>query len=216
MTDRRFYEAPAGADARRSAPAASRNREPIAEVLAEWLPESGTVLEIASGTGEHAIWFAERFPYLVWQPSDAHPDALASIAAWGEASGLSNVQQPLVIDASGSDWPVDRADAVLNINMAHISPWSASLGLIEGAAKILPKDGSLILYGPWLKDEIETAPSNLSFDADLKRRDPAWGLRRVEDFAAAAAANGFELAEWRRMPANNLMILFKPAENRRT
>ena len=216
MTDRRFYEAPAGADARRSAPAASRNREPIAEVLAEWLPESGTVLEIASGTGEHAIWFAERFPYLVWQPSDAHPDALASIAAWGEASGLSNVQQPLVIDASGSDWPVDRADAVLNINMAHISPWSASLGLIEGAAKILPKDGSLILYGPWLKDEIETAPSNLSFDADLKRRDPAWGLRRVEDFAAAAAANGFELAEWRRMPANNLMILFKLAENRRT
>lgn len=216
MTDRRFYEAPAGADARRSAPAASRNREPIAEVLAEWLPESGTVLEIASGTGEHAIWCAERFPYLVWQPSDAHPDALASIAAWGEASGLSNVQQPLVIDASGSDWPVDRADAVLNINMADISPWSASLGLIEGAAKILPKDGSLILYGPWLKDEIETAPSNLSFDADLKRRDPAWGLRRVEDFAAAAAANGFELAEWRRMPANNLMILFKLAENRRT
>ena len=216
MTDRRFYEAPAGADARRSAPAASRNREPIAEVLAEWLPESGTVLEIASGTGEHAIWFAERFPYLVWQPSDAHPDALASIAAWGEASGLSNVQQPLVIDASGSDWPVDRADAVLNINMAHISPWSASLGLIEGAAKILPKDGSLILYGPWLKDEIETAPSNLSFDADLKRRDPAWGLRRVEDFAAAATVKGFELAEWRRMPANNLMILFKLAENRRT
>ena len=169
MTDRRFYEGPADAGARRSAPAALRNREPIAAVLTEWLPESGTVLEIASGTGEHAIWFAERFPRLAWQPSDAHPDALASIAAWREARGHSNVRQPLVIDASSTDWPIDRADAVLNINMAHISPWSASLGLIEGAAKILPPEGSLILYGPWLKDEIETAPSNL----DVRRRSQA-------------------------------------------
>ena len=216
MAGRRFYEAPAGADARRSAPAASRNREPIAEVLAEWLPTSGTLLEIASGTGEHAIWFAERFPHLIWQPSDAHSDALASISAWGEASGLSNVRQPLVIDAGSGEWPIDRADAVLNVNMAHISPWAASLGLIDGAARLLPTGGPLILYGPWLKDEIETAPSNLAFDADLKRRDPAWGLRRVEDFAAAAALKGFGLAEWRRMPANNLMIMFKLAESLRT
>ena len=117
--------------------------------------------------------------------------------------------RPLVIDASSTDWPIERADAVLNINMAHISPWAASLGLIEGAAKILPPGGSLILYGPWLKDEIETAPSNLAFDADLRRRDPAWGLRRVEDFAAAAAAKGLGWLEWRRMPANNLMMQFQ-------
>jgi hypothetical protein len=209
VEDRRFYEGAAGGDPRRSAPAASRNREPIAEVLAEWLPADGTVLEIASGTGEHALWFAQRFPKLDWQPSDAHPDALASIAAWRDELGLPNVRPPLVIDASKTDWPVDRVDAVLNINMAHISPWPASLGLIAGAASLLPRGGPLILYGPWLKDDVETAPSNLAFDDDLKSRDPAWGLRRVEDFAQAAAVKGFELAEARAMPANNLMLLFQ-------
>ncbi|NUT00520.1 MAG: DUF938 domain-containing protein [Sphingomonas sp.] len=213
MTDRRFYEGPLGADPRRSAPAASRNREPIAEVLADWLPPKGTVLEVASGTGEHAIWFADRFPNLVWQPSDAHPAALASIAAWREAAGLPNVREPLVIDAGWSDWPVENADAVLNINMAHISPWDASLGLIAGAARVLPIGGGLILYGPWLKDGIETALSNLAFDADLKSRDSSWGLRRVDDFAAAAAGEGFTLDEWRQMPANNLMMRFKLAQS---
>ena len=186
-----------------------RNREPIAEVLSDWLPAHGTVLEVASGTGEHAIWFAERFADLDWQPSDAHPDALASIAAWRNASSVPNVSEPVVIDATSDDWPVESADAVLNINMAHISPWAASLGLIAGAARLLPPGGALILYGPWLKDDIETAPSNLAFDADLKARDPAWGLRRVEDFATAAAGKGFELAEVRTMPANNLMLLFR-------
>lgn len=209
MSDRRFYEAPAGANERRSAPAALRNREPIAEVLAEWLPKSGTVLEVASGTGEHAIWFAERFPDLDWQPSDTHSGALASIAAWRDATDLPNLRDPIEIDASADDWPVVSADAVLNINMAHISPWAASLGLIAGAARILPAGGPLILYGPWLKDDIETAASNLAFDADLKARDPAWGLRRVEDFATAAAGKGFDLVEVRTMPANNLMLLFR-------
>ena len=209
MADRRFYEGATVGEARRSAPAASRNREPIAEMLAEWLPPEGTVLEVASGTGEHALWFAERFPKLDWQPSDTHPDALASIAAWRDELGLPNVRPPVVIDASKTLWPVEHADAVLNINMAHISPWAASLGLIAGAASLLPPEGSLILYGPWLKDDVETAPSNLAFDADLKSRDPAWGLRRVEDFAEAAAAKGFELVETRAMPANNLMLLFQ-------
>jgi len=209
VEDRRFYEGAAGGDSRRSAPAASRNREPIAEVLAEWLPADGTVLEIASGTGEHALWFAQRFPKLDWQPSDAHADALASIEAWREDSGLSNLRQPIVIDAGNPEWPIDRADAILNINMAHISPWAASLGLIAGAATVLAPEGSLILYGPWLKDGIETASSNLAFDADLKSRDPQWGLRRVEDFAQAAAAKGFDLVEMRSMPANNLMLLFR-------
>lgn len=211
MTDqRRFYEARAGGNARRSAPAALRNREPIAEVLREWLPGSGLVLEVASGTGEHSVYFAEAFPSLEWQPSDMHTDALASVVAWREESALPNVLQPIVIDASNPEgWPIDRADALLNINMAHISPWAASLGLIGGAARILPVGSPLILYGPWLKSDIETAPSNLAFDADLKARDSEWGLRRVEDFAAAAATKGFELMETRPMPANNLMLLLR-------
>ena len=215
MSDRRFYEAEAGA-AKRSAPAALRNRQPIADVLSGWLPKSGTVLEVASGTGEHAVSFAERFPALTWQPSDMHADALGSIAAWRDAAALPNVAEPIVIDATASNWPLDLADAVLNINMAHISPWRASLGLIDGASRILPRDGPLILYGPWLKDGIETAPSNLDFDASLKSRDAQWGLRRVEDFAAAAAEKGFALMDWRQMPANNLMLLFRLTEGDRT
>jgi len=210
MGDRRFYEGPAGGNARRSAPAALRNCDPIAEVLREWLPDAPLVLEVASGTGQHSVYFAEAFPRLEWQPSDMNGDALASIAAWREESELPNVRSPIVIDASKpAEWPVEAADVVLNINMAHISPWAAALGLIAGAARLLPPEGPLILYGPWIKDDIETAPSNLAFDADLKSRDPDWGLRRVEDFAAAAAARGFELVETRAMPANNLMLLFQ-------
>jgi hypothetical protein len=210
VTDgRRFYEA-AAAGARRSAPAALRNRGPIAEVLREWLPENGLVLEVASGTGEHAVYFAERFPNLEWQPSDLHPDALTSIASWRAAAHLPNMREPIVIDASASKWPIDRADAVLNINMVHISPWSAALGLLDGAARVLAAGAPLILYGPWLKDDIATAPSNLAFDQDLRSRDPAWGLRRVEDFAAAAAERGLRLEQTRTMPANNLMLLLRP------
>jgi SAM-dependent methyltransferase len=206
--DRRFYEAQASG-ARRSAPAALRNREPIAEVLNEWLPPTGLVLEVASGTGEHAAFFAERFPELVWQPSDLHPDALESIAAWRGETRLPNLRAPIVIDASSPDWPIDAADAVLNINMVHISPWPAALGLLDGAARLLPPGGPLILYGPWLKDNIPTAPSNLAFDQNLKSRDPDWGLRRVEDFAAAAGERGLHLEETRAMPANNLMLLLR-------
>ncbi|HWI76838.1 MAG TPA: DUF938 domain-containing protein [Sphingomicrobium sp.] len=206
--NRRFYEAPADAG-RRSAPAALRNRDPIADVLAEWLPKSGLVLEIASGTGEHGIFFAERFPNLEWQPSDVHPDALASIRSWLAAAELPNIREPLVIDAAAPDWPIDRADAILNINMVHISPWRSALGLLDGAARLLPPGGPLILYGPWLSARIETAPSNLAFDTDLKSRDPEWGLRKVEDFAVEAQARGLRPVEQRAMPANNLMLLFR-------
>jgi len=202
--DRRFYEAPV-AGARRSAPAVARNREPIAEVLADWLPESGVVLEIASGSGEHALYFAERFPNLEWQPSDVHPDALASIEAWRAGGGPANVRAPVAIDAAAPDWPIDHADAILSINMVHISPWESALGLIGGSAHLLPPGAPLILYGPWLKDDIPTAPSNLAFDVDLRHRDPRWGLRRVEAFAAAGAC-AFDLVETRQMPANNLML----------
>jgi hypothetical protein len=212
--ERRFYEAPA-AGARRSAPAALRNREPIAEVLREWLPDRGLVLEIASGTGEHAAYFAERFPKLNWQPSDVHPHALASVEAWRSAAGLTNLRAPIVIDASAPDWPVERADAVLNINMVHISPLSAAIGLLDGAARLLPPRAPLILYGPWLKDDIPTVPSNLAFDQDLRSRDPEWGLRRVEDFAAAAKDRGLKLEATRAMPANNLMLLFRSERTNR-
>jgi cyclopropane fatty-acyl-phospholipid synthase-like methyltransferase len=206
METSRFYEAPAEG-ARRSAPAALRNREPIADVLAGWLPERGTVLEIASGSGEHAIYFAERFPELEWQPSDLHPDALSSIEAWRAVAGRANVRPPIALDSAAPDWPIDEADAVLSINMVHISPWASALGLIAGAARLLPPSAPLILYGPWLKDDIPTAASNFAFDGDLKYRNPEWGLRRVEDFAQAAAAKGLDLAETRQMPANNLMLL---------
>jgi len=207
MAGERFYEAPA-AGALRSAPAALRNREPIADVLADWLPPAGLMLEIASGTGEHAAYFAERFPELQWQPSDVHADALGSIAAWRQETGRANLLRPVVLDAASGDWPVDRADAVLSINMVHISPWSSALGLIAGAERLLASGAPLIVYGPWLRDDVPTAESNLAFDADLKRRDARWGLRRVEDFAAAAS-EAFTLAEIRPMPANNLMLLVR-------
>jgi SAM-dependent methyltransferase len=207
MAGERFYEAPASG-ALRSAPAALRNREPIADVLADWLPPAGLVLEIASGTGEHAAYFAERFPRLAWQPTDLHPDALGSIAAWRDETALSNLRPPMTLDAASDHWPIDRAEAVLSINMVHISAWTSALGLIAGAARLLQAGLPLILYGPWLKDDLPTAESNLAFDADLKRRDPEWGLRRVEDFAAAASDH-FKLVEIRAMPANNLMLLLR-------
>jgi hypothetical protein len=203
-------------DPRLYAPATQRNRDPILSVLRRHLPRQGLVLEIASGSGEHVVHFATRLRSLLFQPSDPDPAGRASIDAWVAASGLENVRPALAVDASAPDWPVERADAVLNINMAHISPWSASIGLIEGAKRVLPQGGSLILYGPWLKDDIETAASNLAFDADLKSRDPKWGLRRVEDFEAAARTRGFVLVDSRQMPANNLMLLFRLMEIRHT
>lgn len=202
----RFYEGPV-AGARRSAPAALRNREPIAEVLRDWLPATGLVLEIASGTGEHAAFFAKTFADLEWQPSDVDPGALASIAAWSEDAALPNLRRPVVLDAALADWPVGAAAAVLSINMVHISPWKSALGLLDGAARVLDQGAPLILYGPWLTDAVATVPSNLDFNADLKRRNPEWGLRRVEEFAAEGEKRGFELVETRAMPANNRMLL---------
>jgi len=193
---------------KRVAPAAARNRDAIADVLARWLPASGCVLEVASGTGEHVVHFARRFASLIWQASDADSGARDSIAAWIEEALLPNLLPPLCLDALAADWPLAHADAVLCINMVHISPWEATLGLIAGAAQVLPTGGPLILYGPYRQAGLVTAASNEDFDASLKARDGAWGLRSVED-VAVAARNGFSLDDIAPMPANNLMLLFR-------
>ena len=196
-----------GAGVRRQAPAVARNVGPIGDVLADWLPDSGLVLEIASGTGEHALAFARRFPNFEWQPSDPDPDALASIEAWRE-DGPPNLLPPLLIDTRSGDWPIDRADAMLCTNMVHISPWASALGLLEGAQRILKRGAPLILYGPWLEAGVEAAASNLAFDQSLKARNAEWGLRLVEKFAAEATARGLVLADRREMPSNNIMLRF--------
>ena len=194
---------------KRHAPAAERNREPIAAVLTGELPQAGLVLEVASGTGEHAVHFARTYPHLQWQPSDPDPDALASIAAWREEAGLANLLPPLLLDAAGPDWPLARADAVLCINMVHISPVAATEGLVAGAARLLAEDAPLVLYGPYLEAEVETVPSNLEFDASLKARNPEWGLRQVEWLDALAGKAGFRRTRRVAMPANNLTLVYR-------
>lgn len=198
-----------GNDAKRHAPATLRNRDAIVAVLAEWLPPAGTVLEVASGSGEHIVHFAAAFPHLDWQPSDPDPDALTSIAAWSAEAGLANLAPPLMLDAASPDWPPASADALLCINMVHISPWSATPGLFAGAARLLPAGAPLILYGPYVEADVPTAESNLVFDASLRARNPEWGLRDTADVKAAATTAGFALTERRAMPANNLMLLFR-------
>jgi Protein of unknown function (DUF938) len=196
-----------GKGVKRHAPAAARNVVPIGDVLAEWLPETGLVLEIASGTGEHALAFAKRFPNLDWQPSDPDPEALASISAW-QSEGPANLRPPVQLDVCASEWPLGQADAILCTNMVHIAPWDASLGLLGGAQRLLRPGAPLICYGPWLEADVDTAPSNLAFDQSLKARDPRWGLRLVEDFAAEARMRGFNLIGRQAMPANNIMLRF--------
>nr|WP_047168947.1 DUF938 domain-containing protein [Sphingomonas sp. Y57] len=196
-------------DARRFAPATARNREPIAAVLRDALPAEGIVLEIASGTGEHAIFLAQVFPGLVWLPSHPDPSAIASIRAWAERVRLPNLRPPLTIDAATPDWPVDHADAMLCVNMVHISPWDATVGLMRAAGKLLPPGAPLVLYGPYVQQGVETAPSNLAFDADLRRRDERWGLRRLEDVVALAKGEGLRLEAVHAMPANNLTVVLR-------
>jgi len=194
----------------RSAPAALRNRDFIAAVLREALPASGMVLEVASGTGEHALHFARLFPRLDWQPSDPDPEARASMLAWSEAAGLPNLRAPAALDAACDRWPVERADALLCINMVHISPWEATEGLMRGAGRVLTEAGApLILYGPYRRTGVATAPSNAAFDASLKARDARWGLRDVETVAVEAERNGLLLYTLVEMPANNLILVFR-------
>lgn len=194
----------------RSAPAAVRNRAPILEIFRRHAPEKGLVLEIAAGSGEHAVWMAQALPSLQWLPTDPDPDARASIAAWRAASGVENLLPPLALDAAAQDAPWPAAlGAVVCINMIHIAPWEAAEGLVGGAGRNLAAGGILFLYGPYLEADRETAPSNLAFDADLKRRNPAWGLRRLDEVVALAAEHGLDLVERAEMPANNLSLVFR-------
>lgn len=197
---------------KRHAPATQRNRDAILAILRDALPFAGLVLEVASGSGEHARYFAAALPTLEWQPSDPDPVALASIEAWRAEALLPNLRAPIRLDAAAA-WPVTKADAILCINMTHISPWAATLGLMAGAGRALPPGGLLYLYGPFIRDDVDTAPSNLAFVASLKARDPQWGLRRVEDVAAAAAERGLAFDRLIEMPANNLSLLFRRASS---
>jgi SAM-dependent methyltransferase len=198
-------------DHRRSAPHVARNAGPIAEVLRDVLPARGLVLEVASGTGEHILHFAREFPKLLWQPSDPEPAALRSIEAWRAESGLFNLLPAVSLDARAADWPVPQADAILCINMVHISPWAATVGLLRGAGRLLAEGAPLCLYGPYRRAGVETAPSNEAFDESLKARDREWGLRDLEAVAAEAEQHGLALEQVVEMPANNISALFRKA-----
>jgi len=196
-------------DARRSAPATLRNREPILALLHTVLPPVGLVLEIASGTGEHAVHFAAALPALRWRPSDPDAGARQSIAAWAAEAKLPNLLAPLALDAANTDWAGMRADAIVCINMIHISPWGATKGLMRGAGAILPIGAPLMLYGPFVRAGRPLEPSNAAFDADLRRRDPAWGLRALDAVEDCASARGLTLDRVIEMPANNLSVVFR-------
>ncbi|MEA3012215.1 MAG: hypothetical protein QOD42_760 [Sphingomonadales bacterium] len=196
-------------DHRRSAPHVARNAGPIADALRDVLPERGFVLELASGTGEHVLRFARDFPELLWQPSDPDPAAVRSIEAWRAEAGLLNLLPAVSLDARATEWPVARADALVAINMVHISPWAATSGLMRGAARLLDAGALLYLYGAYRRAGVETAPSNEAFDDSLKARDPDWGLRDLDDVVAEAEKNGLRLESVIEMPANNLSVIFR-------
>jgi Protein of unknown function (DUF938) len=195
-------------DPRLYAPAVLRNSAPILDILRRILPESGLVLELASGSGEHGAYFAAALPHLEWQPSDRDSQALASIDAH-RLSGPSNLRPAVALDATSAGWPVAYADAMVCINMIHISPWSACQGLMTGAQRTLPAGGVLYLYGPYKQGGRHAAPSNAAFDESLRSRDPTWGVRELDDVIALAARHGLLHSEKVEMPANNLSVVFR-------
>lgn len=199
------------ADRARSSSAAERNKQPILHVLRRVLPERGLVLELASGTGQHVVHLAGALPGLTWQPSDPDPEARASIEAWIAQTVLPNVRKPMALDVRDDHWPIDRADAVLCINLIHIAPWAATLGLMAGAARLLGDRGVLVLYGPYKRHGRHTAPSNETFDAQLRASNREWGVRDLEAVADAARDRGLALRQVVDMPAHNLSLVFSPA-----
>ncbi|WP_342051624.1 MULTISPECIES: DUF938 domain-containing protein [unclassified Cupriavidus] len=196
-------------DARRMAPATERNREPILAVLRDVLPATGTVLEIASGTGQHAVHFAGALQGLDWQPSDPDATSRESIAAWTAHTGLSNVRAPLALDVHRQPWGIERADAIVCINMIHISPWTATEALFAGAGQILREGGVLFLYGPYRRNGSHTAPTNAAFDEQLRAANPTWGVRDMEAVIELAAAHGLTCEAQLPMPANNFSLVFR-------
>jgi hypothetical protein len=212
-------------DARQYAPATQRNREPILEVLLQVLPPTGTMLEISSGTGEHAVFFAPHLYPRKWIPSDPNPTAQASIAAWQEHIPAENLLPPIALNVCDSVWAVEQEErpaalqnvdlqkepivAIVNINMIHIAPWEACLGLMAGARRILPPGGILYLYGPFKQGGKHTAASNAAFDESLQQQNPAWGVRDLEAVIAAAQAERLSFLKTYLMPANNLSVVFQ-------
>lgn len=195
--------------ARRESVAAQRNRGPILEVLRRLWTRPTRILEIASGTGEHAVHFAKHMPHLQWRPSDVDPDCLASIAAWREHAALPNLEEPVVLDVNAQPWPSGQPSGIFCANMIHIAPWSCTLALMNGARRLLEPGELLVLYGPFAIEQSHTAPSNEAFDADLRRRDPSWGVRDLADVTRAAAGARLTPRERVEMPANNLIVVFE-------
>jgi len=193
----------------RHAPATMRNRDAIVAVLRDILPDHGTILEVASGTGEHIVYFGRAFPDLIFQPSDPDPACCESIAAWTKREDMANVLPPLPLDAQAREWDIPKPAAILCINMVHISPWESSIGLFEKVADLLDSGAPLYLYGPYLRADVETAPGNLAFERSLKSRDLRWGLRDVADMDALAEKTGFARESLTEMPANNISLVYR-------
>ncbi len=196
------------------APSAERNRDEILGALQDVVPDEGTILEIASGTGQHAVHFAPHFPGATWQPTERRPEALASIRAWAAEAGHPNLAEPLELDVTWERWPVAEVSALVAINMLHISPWAACEGLLAGAARVLRPGAPLVYYGAFLRDDRETAASNLAFDRSLRDRDPRWGIRRFEDVRAAAESQGLVFDRLVDMPNNNCCLVVRQAGGR--
>lgn len=199
----------AGAYVKRLSEACERNKEPILDVLRDVLPSTGLVLEIASGTGQHAVHFAGALPGITWQPTDIEPDFRASVDGWRAEAGHANLLESVHLDVTDDEWPVETADAIVCVNMIHIAPWEATLGLFDGAARILPDGGILYLYGPYKVGGRHTAPTNEQFDAMLRGQDPSWGIRNLDDVGLEARRRGLHLIKTVRMPANNLSVIFR-------
>ena len=189
-----------------------RNKHPMLDVLQSVLPENGTVLEIASGTGQHAVHFAANLPGVRWQPSDIDPDLRASVAAWRDESALANLLAPIHLDVTADPWPLAAADAVVCSNMIHIAPWECCIGLLEGAARILPEGGILYMYGPYKIGGKHTAPTNEQFDGSLRARNSSWGIRNLDDVALEARRRGLHLIKTVKMPANNLSVIYRKTD----
>ncbi|HXQ31855.1 MAG TPA: DUF938 domain-containing protein [Steroidobacteraceae bacterium] len=193
-----------------SSPAAERNKGPILEALRGWLPAAGSVLEVASGTGQHVVHFAAAFPGLTWRPTEADPARLGAIAGRRARAALPNVCEPIALDVFDDPWPLaGSVAAVIAINLIHIAPWAATEALCRGARRQLSSGGVLVLYGPFKERGQHTAPSNAAFDESLRAEDPAWGVRELEAVAAVAARHGFAAPRLVRMPANNLTVSFR-------